>query len=125
MGSGASAIGSGEGTEIDATTAQNLAGEQWDETKFNELAVDGKVTSEQWNECVLKYKLGVAMGKKKLVDAEIVAETKRKQQEVDSKLKKVEDEGGEQWVEVFDPQSETYYYRGTITGEIEWEKPDE
>lgn len=121
MGAGASVP-----EQLDAATAQQLAGDQWDAQQFNNLAVEGKVTSEQWNECVLKHKMRKAMGSnKKLIDAEVLEDTKRKQAEVEANIKKVEDEGGEQWVEVFDSASEQYYYRGSITGEVVWEKPAE
>ena len=120
MGAGASIP-----AQLDAATAKQLAGDEWDAGQFAALAVDGKVTSEQWNECVIKHKMKKAMGPGKAMHAEIIEQTKRRQAEVERNLRNVEDEGGEQWVEVFDPATEKYYYRGSITGEVVWEKPAE
>jgi hypothetical protein len=33
--------------------------------------------------------------------------------------------GGERWVEVYDPQSHAYYYHGTYSNEVTWDKPED
>jgi len=45
MGAGAST-----GDSVDKQTAQQLAGDKWDEVKFDSVAVDGVVTKAQWDE---------------------------------------------------------------------------
>ena len=34
------------------------------------------------------------------------------------------DFNGSQWVEIFDPSREAFYYWNQLSGEVQWEKPD-
>jgi adenylate kinase len=63
---------------LDADQAKELAGEHWDEAKFNELATDGRITREQFEGLAVKYRGPYANSNKPDVPTEEPAAEKPK-----------------------------------------------